>query len=131
MKKNQIKIGAILSYIALAVTNIVGLVYTPFMVRIMGQSEYGLYSLVSSIVAYLSILDLGLGNAIVVYVAKSIAKGDKKEEKKLNGMFIIVYSIIGIIVLVAGLILYFNIDNMFQNTMSVEELVKAKIMVSY
>jgi len=129
LKKNQIKIGAILSYIALAVTNIVGLVYTPFMVRIMGQSEYGLYSLVSSIVAYLSILDLGLGNAIVVYVAKSIAKGDKKEEKKLNGMFIIVYSIIGIIVLVAGLILYFNIDNMFQNTMSVEELVKAKIMV--
>ena len=63
--KSQLKIGALLSYVVLALQNLVGLVYTPFMLRMLGKSEYGLYSIAASIVAYLTILDLGFGNAIV------------------------------------------------------------------
>ena len=73
----------------------------PIMLRMMGQSEYGLYSLVSSIISYLTILDLGFGNAIIVYISKYRAKNKKEEEYRLNGMFLIIYTIIGMI---AGLI---------------------------
>jgi len=62
MKVNQLKVGAILSYVVMGLSNVVGLLYTPYMLRMMGQSEYGLYSLVASVVAYLTILDLGFGN---------------------------------------------------------------------
>ena len=41
--KNQLKIGAILSYINILAALIVGLVYTPIMIRLLGQSEFGLY----------------------------------------------------------------------------------------
>ncbi|MDH6312740.1 O-antigen/teichoic acid export membrane protein [Parabacteroides sp. PFB2-10] len=69
---NQLKAGALLSYVVLGLNTAVGLLYTPYLLRMLGQSEYGLYSLVASIIAYLTILDLGFGNAIVRYTAKFV-----------------------------------------------------------
>lgn len=128
MEKNQRKTGAILSYISIIISNLVALVYTPIMTRLMGQSEYGLYSLVSTIVNYLTILDFGFGNAIIIYTARYRNQGQKENEYKLHGMFLIIYSIIGIIAGILGTILYFNIPNMFGNSLTVAEMEKAKIM---
>ena len=44
---NQLKAGIILNYILIFVNILVGLLYTPYMLEMMGQSEYGLYSLVA------------------------------------------------------------------------------------
>ncbi|MGN1337075.1 MAG: oligosaccharide flippase family protein [Candidatus Coprovivens sp.] len=126
--KNR-KIGAILSYISIISSTLISLVYTPFMIRSLGQSEYGLYSLISSVIGYLTLLDLGFGNAIVVYTAKYRAQKKYEEEKKLHGMFFIIFCIIGLIAGIGGLILYFNVNNLFGNTMNSLELHKAKIMM--
>lgn len=126
--KNQIKIGSILSYIVIILNILVGLIYTPIMLRIMGQSEYGTYSLISSIIGYLTVLDLGFGNAIIVYTSRYRAKNKQDEQAKLNGMFLIIYSIIGIVAGIMGAILYSNIDKIFGSTMSIEEIQKAKSM---
>ncbi|OOP73822.1 teichoic acid transporter [Clostridium beijerinckii] len=128
LNKNQLKAGAILSYISLFLSTIISLLYTPFMLRIMGQSEFGLYSLTSSVVGYLTILDFGFGNAIVRYTAKYRALNEKEKEYNLNGMFIIVYTIIGIITAIAGFILYLNIGNMFSAKMTPSEIEKAKVL---
>ena len=80
MPINQLKAGAILSYVSIGLNNIVGLLYTPFMLRMLGQNEYGLYSLVASVVSYLTVLDLGFANAIVRYTAKFRAEGKIREQ---------------------------------------------------
>lgn len=129
MKVNEVKAGALLSYTSIFVYIIIGLLYTPIMLRLLGQSEYGLYSLIGSVVGYLSILDLGLGNAIVRYTARNRAVGDKDAESSLNGMFIVLYSIIAVITIAIGAVLYINIDNMFGASLSAIELQKAKIMM--
>ncbi len=126
--KSQIKIGSILSYVVIVLNILVGLIYTPIMIRIMGQSEYGTYSLISSIIGYLTVLDLGFGNAIIIYTSRYRAKNQVQEQYKLNGMFFIIYSIIGVVAGIMGAILYANIDNMFADTMTIQELQKAKIM---
>ena len=126
--KNR-KLGAILSYVSIIASTLISLVYTPFMIRSLGQSEYGLYSLISSVIGYLTLLDLGFGNAIVVYTAKYRAQKKYEEEKKLHGMFFIIFCIIGLIAGIGGLILYFNVNNLFGNTMNSLELHKAKIMM--
>lgn len=125
---NQLKMGAILSYLNIGFNLIIGLVYTPIMIRLLGQSEYGLYSLIGALVGYLSILDMGLGNAIVKYTAQNRAIGNKQHEFQLNGMFLILYFFIGILTVIAGSILYYNLDNMFAHSLSVEELYRARIM---
>ncbi len=127
--QNQLKMGAILSYINILAGLVVGLGYTPIMIRLLGQSEFGLYSLIGSLVAYLSVLDMGLGNTIVRYVSKNRAVGDKKSESELNGLFLAVYSVIGLITLAIGSILYFNVDNMFGATLSSDQIERAKIMM--
>lgn len=129
MAINQLKAGAFLSYISIVLHNIIGLLYTPFMLRMLGQSEYGLYSLVESVVAYLTILDLGFGNAIIRYTAKLRAERKEDEQWEMFGMFFLLYVVIGIVSFIAGLLLYFNIDNMFSNTMNEDEIYKINIMM--
>lgn len=129
MIRSQLKIGAILSYAVLALQNLVGLLYTPFMLRMMGKSEYGLYSIAASIVAYLTILDLGFGNAIVRYTAKFKAEDNYEEQYKMFGMFFLLYCGIGLVVLVLGGILYLNADNIFSTSMTLNELSRTKIIL--
>lgn len=128
-ESKQRKLGIILSYVSIIATTLVQLVYTPFLIRMLGQSEYGLYSLIYSIIGYLTILDLGFGNAIVVYTSKYRAQKKYNEEKKLHGMFFLIFCIIGAVAGLIGIILFFNVDNLFGATMTTTELSKAKIMM--
>ncbi|MCQ2091294.1 MAG: oligosaccharide flippase family protein [Fibrobacter sp.] len=130
MPKSQLKIGALLSYVVLALQNLVGLVYTPFMLRMMGKSEYGLYSIAASIVAYLTVLDLGFGNAIVRYTAKYRAEGKQEEQHRMFGMFFLLYCLIGFVVLVAGGVLYLNAGKLFDASMTVSELSRTKVILA-
>ncbi|MBO6195198.1 MAG: oligosaccharide flippase family protein [Bacilli bacterium] len=128
-ESQQRKNGAILSYISILVSTLVQLLYTPFLITKLGQSEYGLYSLIASIIGYLTVLDLGFGNAIVVYTAKYRAQKKYDEEKKLHGMFKIIFKIIGILASLLGILLFFNINSVFGSTMTIRELNSAKIMM--
>lgn len=126
---NQRKSGAMLSYVSIIANTLVQLLYTPFLIRMLGQSEYGLYSLVASIIGYLTVLDLGFGNAIVIYTAKYRAKKEYDLEKKMQGMFKIIFFILGFLIGIIGLVLYFNVDKIFASTMSLIELREAKTMM--
>lgn len=129
MPRNELKTGAVLNYCLILINTIVGLVYTPYMLRMMGQSEYGLYSLVASVISYLTILDLGMGNAIVRYTAKYRAEGKTEEQYEMFGMFFVLYLIIGVIAIGVGMGLYLNVDAMFGSTMTAVELDKARFMM--
>lgn len=129
MPVNQLKAGVVLNYVVIFLNTVVGLLYTPYMLRMMGQSEYGLYSLVASVIAYLTVLDLGFGNAIVRYTAKFRAEKKTEEQYEMFGMFFLLYFVIGIIAFGIGLGLYFNVDTLFGNTMTAVELGRARIMM--
>ena len=127
--KSQIKAGAVLSYISFGFANLIGLVYTPFMLRMMGQEEYGLYSLVASVISYLTVLDFGFGNAIVRYTSKYKAEGRERELPEMYGMFTGLYCMMGLIATVIGLLILFNVDSLFGQSMTLEELGKIRIMM--
>ena len=125
----QRKFGAILSYVSIIINCIIQLLYTPLLIRMLGQSEYGLYSLVASIIGYLTVLDFGFGNAIIVYTAKYRAQKKYNEETKLQGMFKLVFIIIGIIAALLGIVLFFLTEKIFGNSMSIFEIKKMKVMM--
>lgn len=58
------------------------------------------------------------------------AIGDKDGESRLNGMFMVLYSLIGIITIIVGAVLYLNIDNMFSTSLTAAELEKGRIMTA-
>ena len=130
MKINQVKLGALLSYVVIILNMIIGVLYTPILTSKLGQSEYGLYSLVTTVISYLTILDFGFGNAIIIYTAKYRANKDKEKEEKLHGMFLVIYTVIGLVAGLIGVILCANVDKLFGATMTVAELDKARILMA-
>ena len=88
-KINQIKGGVILSYLSLFVGNAISIVYTPIMIRMLGQSEYGLYNLVASFVSYLGLFSFGFDNTYLRYYTQYKETESEDKVASLNGMFLI------------------------------------------
>lgn len=129
MKANQLKIGVVLSYVSMIAQNIIAIVYTPVMLRLLGQSEYGLYQLVYSVVSYLGLLSFGFGSAYVRFYSRYKVKDDQEGIAKLNGMFMIVFNIIAIIALLAGGVLVGNVNNLFSKSLTANEINTARILM--
>lgn len=104
-KQNELKSGVILTYINLLTSNVVSILYTPFILRTLGQSEYGVYTLVWSIVNYLTVLDLGFSNAIIRYASKYKAEKQKEKEASLYGSFLLIYLIIGLVAIAVCIVI--------------------------
>lgn len=62
--------GVTLSYLTTFVSLGVSLLLTPIIIRLLGQSDYGLYESIGSFVNYLAVLDLGFGAVVTRYTAK-------------------------------------------------------------
>ena len=128
---NQIKFGVVFSYLNSALSIIVSLVYTPFLLRMLGQAEYGLFSIAFSVIGLFSIMDLGFGNANIRYTAKYLASGEKDKERTLHGMFIAIYLVIGVIALLVGMLAYSNAQSIFGKGLSAVEIVKLRAMLLF
>lgn len=103
IKVNQRKIGVILSYLTLGFNVLIGLVYTPFMISCLGDSQYGIFSLANSLISFVTLLDLGFGQTLVRYISKEKSTGNKEEEHRLNGLFLKIYTLIAIVAMVVGI----------------------------
>lgn len=128
-ENNQLRIGVILAYVSIALNLISVILYTPFMLRKMGQAEYGLYSLCYSFVTYLTVLDFGIGNATIRYVAKYREIGNEEEKEQINGMFLSINILIGLIAAIVGVGLYFSIGGFFAHSLTPLEIEKAKKII--
>lgn len=125
----QRQLGVVLTYIQMALSILVNLVTTPIILKILGQSEYGLYNLTSSIISYLSLLTLGFGASYIRFYSRYKSQNDEEGVQRLNGLYMIVFCIMGLVALVLGLILSFNSRIMFNDTYSAQDLHTAKILM--
>lgn len=128
-KGNQLKMGSFLSYAQMGLGVIIGLVYTPVMLRLLGQNEYGLYNTVASTISMLSILSLGFNSSYVRYFAKYKNEGDTEAIERLNGLILVVFSVIGLIALCCGLFLSNNLAIVFDKGLTEEEYRIARILM--
>lgn len=127
--KNQLKIGSILSYAQMALNVVIQLVYTPVMIRLLGQNEYGLYNTVASTISMLSILSMGFNSGYIRYYSIYKKNDDKQSISKLNGLFFIIFFIIGFVGLVCGVFLSFNLNLIFDKGLTISEYEKAKVLM--
>lgn len=128
-KNNQLKAGSILSYLQMALSVIIQLVYTPVMIRLLGKHEYGLYQTVASTISMLSILSLGFNSGYIKYYAIYKKRDDQTAISKLNGLFLIIFSIIGFIGMLCGLYLAFHLDLIFDKGLTAAEYEIARILM--
>ena len=120
----QIKLGALISYAAIFFNIIAGLLYTPWMIKQIGKSDYGLYILVTSFLTYF-IMDFGLGQAIARFIARYRAEKSEEKTNQLLGLTSKLYLLINLFVLVILVFIFFFIENIFIE-LSPAEILKFK-----
>ena len=121
--------GVALSYIQMILNVLMKFVYTPFLLKALGQNEYGLFSLTMSIVGYLAILDMGFGATVTRYAVKYRSEGDRESLYKLYSTLSVIYVIIGVLSLSLCLLLSSSAEALFGQTMTTDEVAKLKIMI--
>ena len=129
MKLNQLKLGVFLSYLSMGLNMVVQLVYTPVMIRLLGQSEYGLYTLVGSVVSYLSLFSLGFTGAYLRFYSRYAQRGDRDGVARLNGMFLILFLCMSAAAIVCGMTLSQFTPQLFGSNLTAAELDKAKTLM--
>lgn len=122
----QIKYGALLSYVSIVLNVGAGLVYTPWMVKIIGQSQYGLYTLAYSLIS-LFLVDFGLSSATARYVSKYHAEGNEEKVNNFLGAIYKLYLIIDAIIFVVLLAIFAFIDHIYVN-LTPDELQQFKVV---
>lgn len=127
-EKSQVKVGAILSFVSIFVSLVIPFLYTPVMLRILGQNQYGLYGIASSFMSYLNLLNFGIGGSMVRYIVKYKAVGDREGEQRIIGLFVKVYAIIASLILIGGMVLAGNLT-FYDRSLSSEELKTLKLLL--
>lgn len=122
----QIKLGALMSYFAIAFNMIAGLVYTPWMISEIGSSNYGLYTLATSLIT-LFVMDFGMSAAVTRFISKYRAEGNQQAVNNFLGVAYKLYLIIDAVILTALLVVGIFIDSLYSN-LSASELETFKVL---
>ncbi len=124
----KLKSGAIVSYIYLFIESISSIILTPLLVTYLGDSEYGIYSLAATLTAYILLLDLGVGNALVRYFSKFRVNQDRENERKLMGVSILFYCAAAAIALIILAVTIFLAPRIFSKGLTPHEIERAGYM---
>ncbi|MGN1433975.1 MAG: oligosaccharide flippase family protein [Ruminococcus sp.] len=129
MKKNQLRLGAVMSYINMAIGSLIPMFYTPVMLELLGQSEYGLFKLSNTITSYLSLVSFGIGSAVVRYLVKFKAADDKEGEQRMFGLFNIIFLVIAGVALVIGIVISLCVPIVYSAALSSDQLLTMQILI--
>ena len=81
-------------WIGIPITVAYGLIITPIIVRALDTEMYGVWSFLNGLLMYSDLLYVGLGSALIKYVAEHRAN---KDEAGMNRLFSVVFGIYGVI----------------------------------
>lgn len=120
-------VGIILSYVNTFLNMICGLFLSAFLLRALGDVEYGIYQTVASFANYLVLLEFGVGTVLVRNLSICRTKNAEKEvvEKNLSTLWII-NNVLSLAILVVSGVFYFSIPTIYKDSLTAEQIIYGK-----
>lgn len=106
-----------------------GFILTPFIMRELGATLYGLWVLINSLVAYSVLLDLGIATAVIKYVAEFRARGEHAELQRLVSTALVLYLLMGGLAVLLSIALASFFTRIFQVPAEHYEMVHSMILL--
>ncbi len=122
LKISQIKYGAILSYVLIAVNAIYGIVMAPYILSQIGESNYGVYKTITSFSSTIMVLDLGIGTTVMRYTAKFRAEQKKDEISNFAAMGLLEAGIMAGIVACISTGIYNYLPSFYSDVFTPQEI---------
>lgn len=110
---SEIKAGAILNYCSLFLRLGASFFLSPFILSHLGPGEFGVFTIAGTIVGWLAICDFGLTASTTKFVSEYQARRDAEGEAHYLGNVAALFTIIGMVVMAAGLCIYPFLDSIF------------------
>lgn len=124
--------GIIISYVYMIINMIANIVLSSFLIRTLGDTEYGIYQTMSSFVNYLVILEFGTGTVMTRNISVCSHSSDCKDRSlAINQNYSTIYIItivLSVLMFIVSIAFYFGIDSIYANTMTTEQLNYGKKM---
>ena len=120
------KLGILISYLNIVLHAVIGFAYVPILLYYIGKSEYGLYQLIGSFIAYFSVMDFGLTAAVVRFYAKYKALQDTVNMENILAIAMRAYAVITCLMFVVGVACYTYLPDIFADSMTDAEIASAK-----
>lgn len=123
-QNNKLKKAILISYGVIIFNIVAGLFYTPWMISKIGKSDFGLYVLVTTFLAYF-VVDYGMWQSINILISKYRSEGNQKKIEETIGVASKIYLFFDLILCIVLFLTYFFIDNIFSK-LPTEDLTKFK-----
>lgn len=124
-------IGIVLSYAETIFNMVCGLFLSVFLLRHLGDLEYGLYQTVAAFVAYLVMLEFGVGTVMARNIALCRSSGDELKKKKNIATLWYTAVFLSMIILIIAAVFCANIGNIYRHTMQPEQVIYAQKIFSF
>jgi O-antigen/teichoic acid export membrane protein len=89
--------GAASNYVGRFAGLVVWFVFTPFVLHHLGPAEYGLWVVIGSVVGYGWVFNLGIGAALVKYVAEYYARGETDRAHHFIATSLVLFTLLGLV----------------------------------
>lgn len=91
----SVKLNVLASWGAHAVTVVVGFFLMPYVIRTLGDHQYGTWVFINSLASYAGLLYFGFGDTISRYVAKYHAAGEYRRMNEVVTLVLTIYLVMG------------------------------------
>ena len=122
----QLKLGALMSYVAIVINIVTGLLYTPWMINSIGRENFGLYTLAMSVIS-LFVFDFGLSSAVTRFIAKYLAEERQDKANNCLGLVYRLYLIIDVVLFLILVGVFFFIPQIYKE-LSPDEIQKFEVV---
>lgn len=110
-ENRNIKVGALISYVSLAVSIVLHVFYTPYYLGRVGDAQFGLASFATSITSWFTIGAYALNDSFIKF--STAEKAERKNNMRSNAIYIKLLCLLSMLIVFLGLIilalLYFGI----------------------
>lgn len=123
------KTAVLISYVTIGVQFLTTFLVTPYILKSIGSSEYGLYELVYSTVSNLSLLGFGFAASYIRFFSRYTEKNDTESIHKLNGLFMSMFILMSVLCIIIGVFLILNIRVIFYTGLNNSEYDRARVLM--
>ena len=118
--------GISLSYIYTLANTVIGIFMSAFIIRMLGQTEYGVYQTMTSFLTYLVLFEFGTGTIMTRNIALSSKDPDNFDVKSNYSTILIIAIGLSIVIALATGIFYAFIDRIYAITLTPAQIVYGK-----
>lgn len=126
---NQKNVGLVISYVYNMLNIFIGLFMSTFVLNQLGKTQYGIYQTIAAFATYLVFFEFGAGTVMSRNIACCRGKNGTKEDYNRNiSTVLFITFILSIIIVIVSFVFFFNMDNIYNSTLTAEQLSFGKVL---